>query len=164
MKSTSEITASAIYKVTTKATGKVCYAVPSDTQEGVYYITCFDDHTASWTCTCPAGKYGRTCKHAKAAQVSILANKAREDERKAQEAEAMFRSLATSDASKMSDEQANDYFLSLAKAEDERKAQALLDSCLDDEPVIQHSELGSCDTCGYQVKPGVTTCARCLGY
>ena len=26
------------------------------------------------------------------------------------------------------------------------------------------TELGSCDTCGRMVKPGITTCARCLGY
>ena len=75
MKTATDITATAIYKVTIRETGKECYAVPSDSQPGVFYITCWNEHECRWTCTCEAGKYGRTCKHARAAQTSVLANK-----------------------------------------------------------------------------------------
>jgi SWIM zinc finger len=83
-----EISATAIYKVTVKATGMQCYAVPSDSQPGVYYITCWNEVESRWTCTCKCGQVGRsTCKHARAAQVSVLANKAEADRRREQEAQ-----------------------------------------------------------------------------
>src|SRR5258708_15504390 len=83
-----EISATAIYKVTVKATGLQCYAVPSDSQPGVYYITCWSESESRWTCTCKCGQVGRsTCKHARAAQTSVLANKAEADRRQAQEAQ-----------------------------------------------------------------------------
>jgi hypothetical protein len=75
MTTKTEIQATAIYKVTIKETGKECYAVPSDSQPGTYYITCWNEQETRWTCTCEAGKHGRTCKHVRAAQVSVLANK-----------------------------------------------------------------------------------------
>ena len=81
MKNTSEIQATAIYKITDHITGKICYAVPSDSKPGCYYKTCWNTESASWECTCEAGhwsaKAGRSanCKHSKAAQVSIMANK-----------------------------------------------------------------------------------------
>jgi hypothetical protein len=87
-----EIKSDAIYKITIKATGKQCYAVPSDSNPGQFYMTCWDEASASWTCTCRHGEiaaqYGRgaSCKHTRAAQDSVLANKAnrrraREDDR-----------------------------------------------------------------------------------
>lgn len=94
MKTATEITANAIYKVTTKATGQTCYAVPSDSTPGAYYITCFDEKSTNWTCTCKAGEIAAhrgqsaNCKHARAAQTSIIANKERiEAERQAYLAE-----------------------------------------------------------------------------
>src|SRR5438045_8142354 len=77
-----EITSDAIYKVTTRATGQQCYAVPSDSQSGMSYMTCWNSETQRWECTCRAGEVAAerqqsaTCKHARAAQASILANKA----------------------------------------------------------------------------------------
>ena len=79
MKNVTDITATAIYKVTIRETGKECYAVPSDSQPGVYYITCWNESECRWTCTCEAGKHGKTCKHVRAAQTSILANKAQSE-------------------------------------------------------------------------------------
>lgn len=81
MKNTPEIQASAIYKITDHVSGKICYAVPSDSHPGHYYKTCWNTQSASWECTCEGGhwaaKAGRSanCKHAKAAQTSIMANK-----------------------------------------------------------------------------------------
>ena len=85
-----EITATAIYKVTTRD-GKQCYAVPSDTQAGVFYMTCWNAETSNWTCTCKAGEFASqrgqsaTCKHARAAQASIVANKAEQARRREEE-------------------------------------------------------------------------------
>ena len=71
-----EITATAIYKVTLKDTGKTCWAVPSDSQQGVYYSVCFEA-PAMWTCSCPAGTHGYSnCKHRRAVRDSIQVNKA----------------------------------------------------------------------------------------
>jgi hypothetical protein len=84
MKNTAEITASAIYKITDRISNKLCYAVPSDSQPGHYYKTCWNTENAAWECTCEAGfwaaKAGRSanCKHSKAAQTSIMANKTAE--------------------------------------------------------------------------------------
>jgi SWIM zinc finger len=83
----SEISAVAIYKVTIKASGQQCYAVPSDSQPGTFYITCWNERESRWTCSCKAGHYGSTCKHARAAQTSILANKAEAARRHEQEAQ-----------------------------------------------------------------------------
>ncbi len=82
-----EITATAIYKITIKETGKVCYAVPSDSSDKMY-TTCFDEATSGWTCTCAHGTHqaqrGRDahCKHVAAAQTSIKANKPLETSQK----------------------------------------------------------------------------------
>ena len=69
-----EITATAIYKVTTKATGLTCWAVPSDSSNEMY-TCCWDEQATRWTCTCKGGQHGYTCKHVRAVQVSILAKK-----------------------------------------------------------------------------------------
>lgn len=70
-----EITATAIYKVTTKATGLTCWAVPSDSSSEMY-TCCWDEQATRWTCSCKAGQNGMMCKHVRAVQTSILANKA----------------------------------------------------------------------------------------
>ena len=96
-----------IYKVTIKATGKQCYAVPSDSQPGTYYMTCWNEKTANWECSCQHGKimaeYGKaaSCKHTRACQTSILANKAqarRHREQEAQMVELAQEMLATEQA------------------------------------------------------------------
>jgi hypothetical protein len=76
------ITATAIYKVTSKATNETCYMVPSDSQANVYYKACWNESESRWTCTCKAGENGRACKHTAAAQVSVLANKPLETSQK----------------------------------------------------------------------------------
>ena len=93
-KTQSEITATAIYTVTTKATGAECYAVPSDSNPGTYYVTCWNAAASNWTCTCKHGEVmaqaGKSahCKHTRAAQTAILANKNAERERKEAERQA----------------------------------------------------------------------------
>jgi hypothetical protein len=83
-----EISATAIYKVTSKATLEQCWFVPSDSQ-GLYYKVCFDGNL--WSCTCKHGEYAAEhhidcrCKHHRAVQISILANKAEADRRHEQE-------------------------------------------------------------------------------
>ena len=87
----SEITADFLYRVTSKADGRECYFVPSDSQPGVYYQTCWDVTTQGWTCTCKAGEVaaerGRSvnCKHSRAAQLVIVERKNREREEAARE-------------------------------------------------------------------------------
>src|SRR5438128_9946008 len=73
-----EITATAIYKVTLKDTGKTCWQVPSDSNHGVTYTVCFDEQATQWTCTCPAGAHGynSNCKHRRAVRDSLQVNKA----------------------------------------------------------------------------------------
>jgi len=83
-----EISATAIYKVTSKIDGTTCWFVPSDSQD-TYYKVCFDG--TLWSCTCKHGQYAAShhidcrCKHHRAVQISILANKAEQDHRQAQE-------------------------------------------------------------------------------
>ena len=99
MKSQTEIQATAIFKVTIRETGKQCFAVPSDSQSGVYYITCYDEHLNIWTCTCKCGEVRNAraqdagCKHARAAQVVIRVHKA--DEIAAQAERVNMSKLAT---------------------------------------------------------------------
>lgn len=75
-----EIQSDFIYKVTIKETGKQCFAVPSDSNPGHFYMTCYDEQSQGWTCTCRHGfemaKVGKDahCKHQRAAQTSIKAN------------------------------------------------------------------------------------------
>jgi hypothetical protein len=85
-----EITANQIYKVTSKRTNETCWFVPSDSQD-TYYKVCFDG--TLWSCTCKHGAYAAShsidcrCKHHRAVQISILANKAEADHRREQEAQ-----------------------------------------------------------------------------
>lgn len=78
-----EIQAQEIYKVTDRATGKECYAVPSDSQPGMFYMTCWNAESSMWECTCKHGQVSSACglsakcKHSRAAQVCVLANKER---------------------------------------------------------------------------------------
>lgn len=80
-----------IYKVTSKSDGTECYAVPSDSNPGLFYKSCWNANTAAWTCTCKHGEIQAArgqaahCKHVKAAQVAIVANKNREREEAEQE-------------------------------------------------------------------------------
>ena len=74
-----EITATAIYRVTSKEDGRECYMVPSDSQPGLFYQTCWNRETNCWDCTCKHGEVqaarGQTarCKHVAAAHVVITA-------------------------------------------------------------------------------------------
>src|SRR6266487_4146722 len=86
MKTTKEITSTAIYKII----GQNCWAVPSD-RSGDLYKVCFDEPSSNWTCGCDHGGYqaqkgqAAHCKHVAAVQTSILANKAQAAHRRAQE-------------------------------------------------------------------------------
>lgn len=106
-----EITASAIYRVTAKSDGRECYMVPSDSQPGLFYQTCWNAETNNWDCTCRHGQVQATrgqsayCKHTRAAQVAInaRANQLREQaeaariERERRYAEADAKYYASSD-------------------------------------------------------------------
>jgi hypothetical protein len=90
-----EITATAIYKVVTKSTGKECWAVPSDSTSGIYYMVCWSEEDMCWTCTCKHGEFcahrgeSAHCKHARAVQTSIMANKEAREAKEAERAQAM---------------------------------------------------------------------------
>ena len=85
-----EITATALYKVTSKVNGTTCWYVPAGSQDEPYKV-CFDG--TLWSCICKHGKYAAEhnidcrCKHHRAVQISILANKAEADRRHEQEAQ-----------------------------------------------------------------------------
>src|SRR5690242_20321976 len=51
-----------IFRVTIKATGRVCYAMPTGLADGsCYYVT---KQTNKYSCTCPDHQYrSRDCKH-----------------------------------------------------------------------------------------------------
>jgi hypothetical protein len=81
--SQTEIKATAIYKVTSKVDGSTCWYVPADSQDEPYKV-CFGGNL--WSCTCKHGEYAAKrgidcrCKHHRAVQVSILANRTHHEE------------------------------------------------------------------------------------
>jgi len=71
-----EITATAIYKVLNHD----CWMVPADSSSDMYKV-CYNTHLNIWECECRHGEeqaknaQPARCKHVRAVQVSILANK-----------------------------------------------------------------------------------------
>jgi hypothetical protein len=94
-KQPAEISATAIYRLTSKIDGKECYAVPSDTTSGSYYRVCWSAEDMCWTCSCKHGEFcahrgeNAQCKHARAVQTSIIANKEAREAKEAERAQAM---------------------------------------------------------------------------
>lgn len=48
------------YRITIKATGETCYAVPSYTTPGIIYCVRWNAQAVAWQCNCPSVK---PCKH-----------------------------------------------------------------------------------------------------
>jgi hypothetical protein len=71
-----EITATAIYKIL----GHDCWMVPSDSADTMYKV-CYNNELNIWECECRHGQeqaknaQPARCKHVRAVQVSIVANK-----------------------------------------------------------------------------------------